>query len=102
MNQHRIEGNFEIRTLPAFRMVVELLTEVVETAVAQQDMAIARSCIILSQTFYRLKNGTKYFIQSKLMHHTLWQQPDFWKSLIRQTIAEELVQLVSITEERQL
>ena len=46
--------------------------------------------LILSQTFYIIKDGKKNFLQSDLYGHTLFQDKDFWVLYLQDTIQIEL------------
>ena len=53
------------------------------------DLQIAKITIILSQTFYCLKNEQKVYIQNEL-NNEIYHSEDFWKQLIKLNIEEEI------------
>ena len=53
------------------------------------DLQIAKLTIILSQTFYCLKNGQKVYIQNEL-NNEIYQSEEFWKQLLKLNIEDEI------------
>ena len=54
------------------------------------DLNISKITIILSQTFYYLKDDKKIYIQNELRKEKIYQSEDFWKKLIKQNIENEI------------
>ena len=53
------------------------------------DLQISKLTIILSQTFYCLKNEQKVYIQNKL-NNEVYHSKDFWKDLLKLNIKEQI------------
>ena len=89
LNLKRTQGNFEITT-QGFVAVGELMVAILNECERSQDVAVAKNCIILSQTFYRKVQGVRDYLQNFIMSHTLWENMEFWEKLITSAIVEEL------------
>ena len=55
----------------------------------QLDLPITKLTIILSQTFFCLKNEQKVYIQNEL-NNEIYHSEDFWKEMLRLNIEEEI------------
>lgn len=89
MNLRRTQGEFKL-TDPGFRQVGELMLASLNECERTGDIKIAKNCIILSQTFYKLNEGKKVFLQHFILNHTLWAKIEFWEQVVDDAIDEEL------------
>ena len=55
------------------------------------DIEITKLVIILSQTFYCLKGDKKIYIQNELKNENIFHSNDFWKTMIRINIENEII-----------
>ena len=53
------------------------------------DNAFSRLIIILSQTFYTMKNDEKFYICDELKKEKIFHTPEFWQELISNMISDE-------------
>lgn len=89
MNLRRSNGIFKISD-KGFGTIVELMLAALNECERTEDISIAKSCIILSQTFYKESLKGKVFLQSCILEHSLWKKMDFWESIVNSAIFEEL------------
>ena len=54
------------------------------------DIETVNGALILSQTFYCLKNSKKVFIQNELSNEEIYHSEDFWKKMIKSNIEIEI------------
>ena len=89
MNSKRTQGIFTLEE-KGFFQVSELMIAALNECERAQDIIIAKNCIILSQTFYKIFEGTKDYLQNYILNHTLWENIEFWEKVIISAITEEL------------
>lgn len=89
MNLKRTQGIFVI-DVKGFEHIGELMVALLNECERSQDVIIAKNCIILSQTFYKLTNNSKEYLQNFIITHTLWTNRVFWEKVINSAIGEEL------------
>ena len=70
MNSKRTQGIFTLEE-KGFFQVSELMIAALNECERAQDIIIAKNCIILSQTFYKIFEGTKDYLQNYILNHTL-------------------------------
>ena len=54
-----------------------------------KDYVCSRLIIILSQTFYTMKNDEKFYICDELKKEKIFHTPEFWQELISNMISDE-------------
>ena len=57
------------------------------------DIEISNLVIILSQTFFCIKNDKKVYIQNELKDVKVFHEPDFWVTILKNSINKELKKL---------
>lgn len=87
LNHKRSQGRFKISN-KSFNIISGLLLITLNECESGNDIAAAKSCLILSQTFY--KDTPKTFLQSSIINHAIWKNINFWEKAIDSSIKEEL------------
>ena len=54
------------------------------------DLYLVKLVIILSQTFYCMKDGKKVYIQNELKNEKIYHSEEFWKKLLKMVIENEI------------
>ena len=57
------------------------------------DIEISNLVIILSQTFFCIKNDKKVYIQNELKDVKVFHEPDFWVTILKNSINKEFKKL---------
>jgi len=89
MNARRASGSFKLSEV-GFRSLAELFEKVLDVCLDKSDVVTTRSCIILSQTFYRGKGEAKEFVQSAIAQHAIWRKAGLWDSILSDAIDTEI------------
>jgi len=63
------------------------------------DIQISNLVIILSQTFFNIKNDKKVYIQGELKDVKIFHESDFWVTIIKNSINNELIKLSQNSDE---
>ena len=64
------------------------------------DIEISNLVIILSQTFFYINNNKKVYIQNELKDVKVFHEPDFWVTILKNSISKELKKLnINLNEE---
>lgn len=94
LNNFRANGAFNM-PLDIFNYVVQIFKEITKYLYIKEkneykiDMFIARLAIILSQTFFCVKNNKKIYIQDEIKNEKVFHSIDFWHNLIKKNIERE-------------
>ena len=89
LNNYRTRGKFKL-TERAFDIVKNIFSKAQDYLLKNRDRAFADLIIILSQTFYIIKDGKKYFLQQAINNHELFKKEEFWHNYMEDTINSEI------------
>ena len=99
INNFRAKGKLELSE-KTFNYFIRIFSEICKQLLLQQekkvennknikDNACSRLIMILSQTFYKMKNNEKYYLCDELKKEKIFQLPEYWQELIREMIIKE-------------
>jgi hypothetical protein len=103
-NFFRTIGNLEL-TQAQFEICSKIFCKASDFLLEHNNRKIYYPLIILSQTFYKINNGEKYYLQSEIKEKEIFSQDKFWIDFIENTINEDLnefekqISKFSLTEE---
>lgn len=89
LNNYRITGRYEA-TERAFNVLANIFKKAEDSLLTTRDLKLEGLIIILSQTFYIMKNGEKMFLQKIIKDHSLFKKKEFWENYIIDMIKEEI------------
>ena len=89
LNNFRSIGIFEFPKLE-FEIVCRFFKNMTEKMLEEKDNYSMKFIIILSQTFYIINDGKKYYIQKELQGHKIFKEKEFWANFIMFCINEEI------------
>ena len=112
INYFRANGAFNM-PLDIFNYVVQIFKEISKYFYIKEkneykiDLFISRLAIILSQTFFCIKNNKKVYIQNEIKSEKVFHSIDFWHYLIKKNIEREEQKVIengkiNIEEENEL
>lgn len=83
LNKHRSSGLFHLNE-KSFEIVGDILNAILDAVNEDLDYDSARYCIILSQTFHKLKEKSeeKIFLQNKIQKHKILKSENFWENFV--------------------
>ena len=90
LNNYRITGRYEA-TERAFNVLTNIFKKAEDYLLNTRDMKLEGLIIILSQTFYIMKNGEKIYLQKAIKDHPLFKKKEFWENYIIDMIKEEIM-----------
>ena len=99
INNFRAKGKLELSE-KTFNYFIRIFSEICKQLLLQKekkvennknikDNACSRLIMILSQTFYKIKNNEKYYLCDELKKEKIFQLPEYWQELIREMIIKE-------------
>ena len=97
LNKFRTNGQFTLDDR-SYSILGDLLKEILDEIYIHKDYESAKSCIILSQTFYKPADdiNQKIFLFDTIENHQIWKNIKFWEQIIK---CKSYIYLVSIREE---
>ena len=89
LNNYRSTGKLELSD-DLFNSIKIIFDKASDNLLIKNNKKISDCLIILSQTFYVMKNNEKYFLQKELKKKEYFNSVDFWKNSIENSIVLEL------------
>ena len=89
LNHYRSEGMFILDKI-SYDNLAEIFNIVINISKRVKDFETIKSCMILSQTFYKTLNDDKIYLQKEVMKNEIWTKKDFWKDIIEFSIKNEI------------
>lgn len=89
LNNYRATGRYEA-TKRSFGIIVNIFNKVQDYLLKNRDVILEGLILILSQTFYIIKDKKKIYIQHEIKEHPLFKKEDYWKNYLNETIDEEI------------
>jgi hypothetical protein len=88
LNYFRTTGKYELK-IETFNLIKSVFCKVADNLIEKDNKKISNFLIILSQTFYLMKNGKKYFLQKELKNCEYFRDSKFWINNLEDMIKDE-------------
>lgn len=89
LNQYRNEGLFILDKL-SYDNLTEVFNIIINTSKKEKDFENIKSCMILSETFFKSINDNNILLQKEVMKNEIWKKKDFWEDIIEFSIKNEI------------
>ena len=89
INTFRKYGKFEIPERE-FSIICDLFNKIADCIKKDNDLHSMRSILILSQTYYKLENDKKIYIQHKIKNNKLFKDKLLWEEFVSSLILKEV------------
>ena len=89
LSQFRTRGIFQIPERE-YKILSRLFNKIVKIVETDQDYDSAVNVIILSQTYYVIKNNQKEYLQKAIMNNELFKSKQFWETYANYSITREI------------
>ena len=89
LSQFRTRGIFEFPERE-YNILSRLFNKIVKIIEIEEDYDSAVNIIILSQTYYILKNNQKEYLQKVIMNNELFKTKKFWETFVNYSITKEI------------
>ena len=89
INNFRATGKYEMDQL-TFNEIKIIFDKISDNLLIKNNKKVASFLIILSQTFYIMKDDQKYFLQKELKKKDYFRSIEFWKDNLEKLISDEL------------
>ena len=87
---YRTSGKYCIPE-PVFEVVGKCLTIIINTVIRDEDYHYAKSAIILSQTYFTMRDGERFYLHNSIKNHELFSNIKFWEKTLEISIEKELL-----------
>jgi len=89
LNNHRATGRYSM-TERAFNIIKNIFYKALDYLSKNNQKKIEELTIILSQTFYMIKDKKKIYLQEGIKDHDLFKNKEFWEHHLNEIINDEL------------
>ena len=90
LSQFRTRGIFELPERE-YTVLIKLFNKIIKTIEGDTDYDSAINIIILSQTYYKIKDGVKEYLQKEIMNNELFKSQKFWEMYANYSITKEVL-----------
>ena len=90
LNSFRTSGNLEI-SQEQFNIIKDFFCRCSDYLLQHKNKSLYYYLIILSQTFYKMNNGEKYFLQEEIKDKEFFLNAEFWIEFTETMINKELI-----------
>lgn len=90
LNSFRTSGNLEI-SQEQFNIIKDFFCRCSDYLLEHKNKSLYYYLIILSQTFYKMNNGEKYFLQEEIKDKEFFLNTEFWIEFTETMINKELI-----------
>ena len=90
LSQFRTRGIFELPERE-YTVLIKLFNKIIKTIEGDTDYDSAINIIILSQTYYKIKDGVKECLQKEIMNNELFKSQKFWEMFANYSITKEVL-----------
>lgn len=89
MNEKRIKSQFQIHP-QGFHLMEDLIGYLLDKIAKDSDEHSAKLAIVMSQTFFMIKDNDKYYLHNSLSSHQIWSNQEIWVLMIEDGIKNEM------------
>ena len=89
LNNYRTTGRYEMKER-IYNVLIKIFNMTQDFLLEKRNLFLGNIIIILSQTFFRMKNEQRNYIVNDIKGHELFKKEEFWKSQLNCKIEELL------------
>ena len=89
LNQYRHEGVFLLNNI-SYDNLTNIFNIILNISKKQKDYESIKTCMILSQTFYKSISNKNVLLQKEVMKNEIWKNKKLWEEMIDYSIKEEI------------
>ena len=89
LNQYRHEGVFLLNSI-SYDNLTNIFNIILNISKKQKDYESIKTCMILSQTFYKSISKKNILLQKEVMTNEIWKNKKLWEEMIDYSIKEEI------------
>ena len=90
LNNYRTTGKYELAP-DIYNLINILFSKKADELLVKNNLTISGLIVILSQTFYMLKDNEKYYLQKEVQKKELFRDLKFWREFFDNGITEEMI-----------
>ena len=97
LNNYRASGKY---LLPerVYNIITKILNMIEDDLMKKMDFKTENLCLILSQTFYILKEDKKIYLIDGVKDHPIFKQKEFWENHLNQMIEADINKIEAIAK----
>ena len=95
MSQFRTSGRY-CMPLKVFEVVGKCLNIIIDKVLRDDDYCSAKTAVVLSQTYFMIKNEQRFYLHNLIKKHKLFQNMKFWEKTLDLSIKDEITKNTNI------
>ena len=101
MSQFRTSGRY-CMPLKVFEVVGKCLNIIIDKVVRDDDYSTAKTAVVLSQTYFMIKDDQRFYLHNLIKKHKLFQNMKFWEKTLDLSIKEEITKNTNIKNNKNI
>ena len=97
ISEFRNSGKY-LLPLKVFDIIGKCLIIIIDTILRDEDYHCAKNAIILSQTYFRIKDDKRFYLHNLIKKNKLFYNLDFWRKIIDISIKHEIIKSQKISK----
>ena len=89
LNNYRTTGKYKLPER-VYNIIIKILNIIEDDLMKNMEFTLENLCLILSQTFYILKEGKKLYLTEGIKVHPIFKKNEFWENHLNQMIEEDI------------
>ena len=85
LNNYRSTGKYKLPER-VYNIIIKILNIIEDDLMKNMEFNLENLCLILSQTFYIIKEGKKLYLNEGVKEHPIFKQKEFWENQLNQMI----------------
>jgi len=97
LNNYRSSGKYQLPER-VYNIITKILNMIEDDLMKEMDFKTENLCLILSQTFYILKEDKKIYLIDGVKDHPIFKQKEFWENHLNQMIEADINKIEAIAK----
>jgi DNA-binding transcriptional regulator YhcF (GntR family) len=89
LNNYRATGKYKLPER-VYNIITKILNIIEDDLMKNMEFTLENLCLILSQTFYILKEGKKIYLIEGVKEHPIFKKKEFWQNQLNQMIETDI------------
>lgn len=101
LNNYRASGKYNLPER-VYNIITKILNIIEDFLMKEMEFNIQNLCLILSQTFYFLKEGKKLYLIEGVKDHPIFKQNEFWENHLNEMIETDIHKIENIEKNNEV
>ena len=101
LNNYRSTGKYNLPER-VYNIITKIFNIIEDDLMKNMEFTLENLCLILSQTFYIIKEGKKLYLNEGIKEHPIFKQNEFWENQLNQMIEIDIHKIESYANKNEM